>query len=133
MVSAYRNSAFFDHYEERLAPVYAKKFDFLTDLNIELLNILTSTLKLDGAMKISEHYITASPDDLDLRGKKALRRGASTPAGETTLHRDDLPGLKPDFQEYTQVFHDRMAFVPGLSIIDLLFCEGPAALEFLCP
>ncbi len=35
---------------------------------------------------------------------------------------------------YYQVFRDRMGgFTPGLSILDLLFNEGPDAVDFLCP
>ena len=39
----------------------------------------------------------------------------------------------PDTAAY-QVFRDRMGgFTPGLSILDLLFNEGPDAVDFLCP
>ncbi len=122
IVSAYRNSAFFDHYEERFANVYAKKTEFLIDLNLELLDIVISVLRLNDAVEISDNYVVASSEDIDLRGKKALRRVVS-PTGE--LHESF------GFKEYTQVFYDRMPFVPGLSIIDLLFCEGPGAREIV--
>ncbi len=122
MVSAYRNSPFFDHYEHRFAPVYEKRFDFLVDLNLELLGIITSTLWPElptGAVRISEHYVAASPGDVDLRGKKALRRPESADIAATY------------FRPYTQVFSDRMPFIPGLSIADMLFCEGPSTRELL--
>ncbi len=122
MVSAYRNSPFFDHYQERFAPVYARRFDFLIDLNLELLGVLTTAFGLTGTVKISENYVTASPDDIDLRGKKALRR----PDDPT-----DKAFPSRCFQEYTQVFADRMPFTAGLSAVDLLFCEGPSARELL--
>ena len=32
---------------------------------------------------------------------------------------------------YTQVFTERAGFVAGLSILDLLFCEGPGAQSIL--
>ena len=32
---------------------------------------------------------------------------------------------------YYQVFSEKTAFVPNLSILDLLFCEGPGALEII--
>jgi hypothetical protein len=108
IVSAYRNSPFFDHYEERFAPVFEKKFNFLIELNFEMLNILTEMLGVETKYQISESYVTASPDDIDLRGKKALRMFNNCTKSEN----------------YTQVFSDRMDFVPGLSVIDLLFCES---------
>ncbi len=47
LVSAYKNSPFFDHYEARFAAVYtARRFDFLVDLNLELLGIVTAVLGL---------------------------------------------------------------------------------------
>jgi len=33
--------------------------------------------------------------------------------------------------KYPQVFEDRLGFLPGLSVIDLLFCEGPGAAGIL--
>ena len=32
---------------------------------------------------------------------------------------------------YYQVFAERNGFIPGLSVMDLLFCEGPASLDFI--
>jgi hypothetical protein len=127
MVSAYAAAPFFDHYADRLAPVYERRWDRLVDLNIELLGIVTGALKLPpGIVRISETYITPSPGDIDLRGKKSLRRGA---AGFPT----DPPGAPQSrlLPAYTQVFHDRTPFIPGLSILDLLFCEGPSSPDFL--
>ncbi len=135
IVSAYRNSPYFDHYEERFAPVYARKFDFLVDLNLELLGIVTAALGLDGVVKLSGDYVAAESGDIDLRGKKAFRRAESVPADMAL--QGTVPSNPPSgsvcFQEYIQVFADRGPFITGLSIVDLLFCEGPSARELLLP
>ncbi len=110
LVSAYRGSPFFEHYEHLFSPVFSKKLNYLTDLNIELLNILTGILGLTDRVQISDTYVIASPGDTDLREKKALRR-------ENLIANNFTP-------EYTQVFSDRMPFQPGLSVVDLIFCEG---------
>lgn len=34
-------------------------------------------------------------------------------------------------KEYIQVFSSKLGFFPNLSILDLLFCEGPNAISFL--
>ena len=35
------------------------------------------------------------------------------------------------FETYTQVFNNKHGFIPNLSILDLLFNEGPNALNYL--
>ncbi len=134
MVSAYRNSPFFDHYEELFAPFYEKKFNYLTDLNLGLLNILTGILEAGDVVKISENYVAAAPGDLDLRGKKVLRRNYPESDGNPHFQ---FPTFNLQLN-YTQVFSDRTDFVPGLSVIDLLFCESgrsarPMLLSRSCP
>ncbi len=125
LVSAYKNSPFFDHYEERFATVYTtRKFDFLVDLNLELLEIVTAVMGLGDRVKISEDYVAAGAEDLDLRGKKALRRES-----DAGIHNPETAVISAnrDVTPYIQVFSDRTGFVPGLSVIDLVMCEGPAA------
>lgn len=122
IVSAYRNSPFFDHYEERFAPFYEKKYDYLADLNLALAETVLDILDARDCLAVSENYVAAAPEDTDLRGKKALRRAEASSC----------------VMPYIQVFSDRTDFVPGLSVIDLLFCEsGPAARAMLtnrsCP
>ncbi|MDR2882760.1 MAG: WbqC family protein [Alistipes sp.] len=117
IASAYRAAPFFEHYEERFAGVYGRRFEFLVDLNLELTAILAHLFLVDAeAVEVSRDYVVAAPGDIDLRGKKAFRRA------------DLVAGSK----EYIQVFYDRVPFVPGLSAVDLLFCEGPAASQFVC-
>jgi hypothetical protein len=117
LVAAYRNSPFFDHYSERLAPFYERRFDWLVDFNVELTRTTLTTLGVEqSTLKLSEKYIETSTEETDLRPKKALR-----PEYETAM-------IPP----YTQVFVDRMEFVPYVSIIDLVLCEsGPQAVNLL--
>jgi hypothetical protein len=156
IVSGYRNSPFFEHYEWRFAPVYERRFEFLVDLDLELLSIVAPLLGLEsierigaiagygatatsGAITISESWVEARPGDIDLRGKKALRRPtppsypATQPSGPVSHNSPHHPHHPhhPHAHEYTQVFSDRQPFVAGLSIVDLLFNEGPAARVFL--
>jgi hypothetical protein len=119
LVASYRNSPFFDHYAERFAPFYERRFEWLVDFNVKLTRTMLATLGAEEeVLKLSERYVEARPEDVDLRPKKALR-----PEHET-LH------LPP----YTQVFADRMEFTPSVSIIDLLLCESAtAAARLLSP
>lgn len=112
LVSAYRSAPFFEHYEDRFEPVFrARRHEFLVDLDLELLEIALTILRLPMPL-ISTEYVVASDGDLDLRGKKSLRRTESCESANAP-------------REYIQVFSDRHPFQPGLSIIDLIFNEGP--------
>jgi hypothetical protein len=132
IVSAYRAAPFFEHYADRFAPVYERRWERLVDLDLELLDVVSGALKLPpGLVKISENWIVPAPGDLDLRGKKSLRRGAPDTSPGSLPDSSTGKPQSPRLGEYTQVFHDRTSFTPGLSIIDLLFCEGPSAPDYL--
>ena len=47
--SSYRNSPFFEYFEDTLMPIFTKKHTFLMDLNIETIEIVSKCLKLDIA------------------------------------------------------------------------------------
>jgi hypothetical protein len=73
-----------------------------------LLRLLGSTLH----PVVSERYVEAATQDLDLRGKGVKNEGSTFVA-----------------EPYFQVFSDRMPFAENLSVIDLLMCEGPSAID----
>ncbi|NCP46645.1 MAG: WbqC family protein, partial [Flavobacteriales bacterium] len=49
-------------------------------------------------------------------------------------YRDKMSSKQPfslNFEKYIQVFSDRHEFIPNLSILDLLFNEGPNTINYL--
>lgn len=120
LVSAYRAAPYFDHYWPRLEGFYSRRFGFLADLNTELLATLMSLLGCDRELRFSERYIEPGQEGInDLRD-------ALSP--KPRLARAD-PAFSP--ARYWQVFSDRMPFAANLSVVDLLFCEGPRALQII--
>ncbi len=111
ILSAYKSSPFFDHYAPYFESLYKREFTLLTEFNHELMRVIIKLLKLE-APAISNDYILAQESDLDLRPKGAIEAQRSV-------------------EEYIQVFCDRIPHEPNLSIIDLLFCEGPNARAIL--
>ena len=67
ILSAYRNSPYFDHYRDRFEPFYNREFTFLADWNIALLETVTGILGTPPALRFSDSYIEADTDDRDLR------------------------------------------------------------------
>ncbi len=111
IVSAYRSSPYFDHYADRLEPLYRKPWRYLVDMNCELLDTVLSILhRTDRMPRLSTQYVACTESDTDLRDKK---RGATI-----------------DVAPYVQVFSDRQPFVANLSIVDLLLCEGRSPSRF---
>ena len=111
LVASYKGSPYFDFYADRLAPFYERRFDFLADFNLGLLECLCGAARIPMPA-VSETYVEARPGDCDLRPKNA-----------------EGPAFAPE--PYVQVFADRQPFVPNLSFADLLFAEGPESSSVL--
>ena len=111
--TAYSASPFFEFYIDDLLPVFEKKTVFLLDLNLHCHQILMQALQIE------------------------------IPTTHTQIYRKEIDGL--DFRplavakvtnfiklnRYIQVFEQKHGFIPNLSILDLLFMEGPNALNYL--
>jgi hypothetical protein len=110
IVSAYKSSPYFDHYAPYLEPFYRREWRYLVDYNRELLELLLRLLGSPMELPLSEQYVEAREGDLDLRPKH--REGSTFVA-----------------EPYFQNFSERMPFQPNLSVLDLLLCEGPSAID----
>ena len=110
ILSAYKSSPYFDHYAEELEPFYRREWRYLVDYNMEYLQSLLRLLGAKCEVRLSEQYVEAEQGDLDLRPKH--NEGSTFVA-----------------EPYFQVFSDRMPFEANLSVLDLLMCEGPAAVS----
>lgn len=123
LAAAYAAAPYFDHYAERLAPFYDERSyrpERLFDLNCDLTRLLLGLFGLPETLPFTEDYTV--PMSLDT----AVAAGDFR---EIISHKPRLKRPDPTFvaPEYYQVFADRIPFAPNLSVIDLLFCEGPAA------
>jgi hypothetical protein len=117
--SAYRSTPYFEYYEDDFAPFYkSPSWEFLIDYNMALQEVVLRLLKLKPAIEMSSDYEKSKEGTLDLR--QVISPKPNAPA-------DPLFQVKP----YPQVFEPKYGFLPNLSMVDLLFNEGPAALNYL--
>ncbi len=115
ILSCYNRSPWFEYYRDDLAVFYEKQYGFLFDLS------------LDACRWVERHLGSSTP--IALNGKEEAGddfRNFFRPA--TRLN---WAGEAEMVGPYNQVFRERNGFIPGLSILDLLFCEGPAARKWL--
>ena len=112
--NCYRNSVYFEYYEDELAKFYHQNYEFLFDYNLGLFEWVLGKLKKTVDLRFTEEYIKGVDEQLDYRDK---------------LHYKN-PGVVYPEKPYFQVFDDRNGFMPNLSILDLLFSQGPQAKLF---
>lgn len=116
--SAYRSSPFFEFYEDDLKPFYEKKYKYLLEFNNEIQEIILEHLELEPNIVFTDHYITQTENNTDDFREK--------------IHpKKDIEDVQFKITKYTQVFQDKHGFISNLSIVDLLFNEGPNAINIL--
>jgi hypothetical protein len=110
---AYRTSPFFDLLEDDLAPIFEKKYTYLQDLNIETFLFITDALQLNSDFSKTDHY------------------KVDTTKNDCRFLSDRKHKPKKIADRYIQMFDDKHGFISNLSILDLLFMEGPNAISYL--
>ena len=111
--TAYRNSPFFEFYVDDLAHIFEKKYTYLQDINIDTFLFVSEALQISSNFKKTSSYIEVLESN-DFRNLAAIKTQPKNL-------------VKP----YIQMFDDKHGFLPNLSILDLLFMEGPNAISFL--
>ena len=153
IVSCYNRSPWFEHYRDGLDALYRKPAHFLMDWNQQCLEWSLGVLGINKTIGRTEEYRTdyTPGETADWRGRLMPRdrekwgtAGAAGPDADGSVvpgttgpdaDRSVLPGAAmaewPTAPRYHQVFEDRTGFTPHLSILDLLFCEGKAAIRYI--
>jgi hypothetical protein len=113
--AAYRNSPFFEFFEDDILKVYEKKHKFLMDLNFDTFEIVSKFLRMKFEYeKTSEYFNEINSESItDLRHLVNGKKDQSI------------------FENYTQVFDDKHGFISNLSVLDLVFNEGRFAIDYL--
>ena len=118
IISAYRTSAYFEYYQDELFAILDSKPERLLDLNTRLLEFFLDKIGIKAEIRMTENY-SQNTDCEDLREVIHPKRP------DNILEKLELN--KP----YFQVFAEKHGFIPNLSIMDLLFNEGPDSIIYL--
>ena len=118
IVSAYGMSAYFDYYKDELFAILEAGHERLFDLNLALIRFFIEKTGIKVDLRMTQDY-ERDPQMEDLREVIHPKRP------DTILSELDLE--KP----YFQVFAPKYGFQSNLSIMDLLFNEGPDSILYL--
>lgn len=118
--SAYGCSPFYLYYIDEILPLLQKKHVFLYDLNLEVTTSICHILGIKIHLKETQEYLKIVPQEYhDFRDSIHPKPRMSAVDNSFTA------------PVYRQVFEPKLGFIHNLSIIDLIFNEGPEAIQLL--
>lgn len=115
--SSYGKAPFFEYYALEFKQALEKKPDYLFDLNLSILSVCLDFLQMGATLSLTKEYqsLAKCPEE-DIRSKIHPKKDHTLALGYVA-------------QPYPQVFGNK--FVKDLSILDVLFCEGPNAYQII--
>ena len=120
IISAYGTSAYFEYYQDELFAILDSKPERLFDLNLALIKFFIEKTGLCIDLRVTEDFSREAPE-----GVEDLREVIHPKRPDAIL--SELGLEKP----YFQVFAPKYGFQKDLSIMDLLFNEGPDSILYL--
>jgi len=140
---AYQKAAYFNDYWDEFSAVYLAKYQYLTDLNIALMKIAI------GSIGITTKLVRSSemPAAKDLNGEEKILAILKSLGADAYLSGKgagsrryinegdfETAGIQLVWQSYEPKPYKQLwggNFIPNLSIIDLLFNEGPDSINYI--
>ena len=109
--SAYMHTPYFEHYSSEVFQLISSKETSLLNFNLSILNSIIKWLDLDVYFNCTESYSKNVGEDF-------------------RTFNFNQPNVD-DKTSYYQVFSGNHGYIPNLSLLDLLFHEGPLARKYL--
>ena len=135
----YKKAPFFEQYFPVFRDVLSKKWDFLLDLDVEIIRLINGMLGMEKKIMFSSELgvreggkIGRLIDICKFFGADMFYEGG---AGKNYINDEEFAreGIKVKYQNYQPQSYSQLyeEFVPHLSVVDLLFNEGPKSLEII--
>lgn len=113
--TAYRSSPYFEYYEDEFAGFFTQKYPLLIDFNVQLIERILKILKINRKISFTKSYEVSCASSMDFRELIHPKK--------ETVYKEQI--------KYNQTFLDKVGFISDLSIIDLIFNQGPQSKNFL--
>lgn len=120
IVSAYKQSAYFDYYKDELFAILDSKPVTLWELDLAVINFFLDKTHISAELRFTDEFFPSGKIP-EIYGED-FRRYCTPKISNLTL------GLQ---SHYFQIFERKFGFIPNLSIMDLLFNEGPDSIVYL--
>lgn len=122
IISAYRTSPYFEYYQDELFAILDSRPKLMLDFNTQILRFFLRKTGIPADIRFTSEW-----EAVTIEGHKVTDlREAIHPKRPNSILKD--LGLE---RPYWQVFSPKHGFIPGLSIMDLLFNEGPDSICYL--
>lgn len=124
--SAYGSSPFFEYYADDIHPFFEKKWEFLYDYNMEIITTICDLIGIDVELKndgVGEMLQNAVMNNDCINDANVKNAGIVMDDKTCVKDEECIP--------YYQTFQARHGFIPDLSVLDLLFNEGPESILYL--
>ena len=122
IISAYRTSPYFEYYQDELFAILNSRPELMLDFNTQILKFFLCKTGIPADIRFTSEW-----EAVTIEGHKVTDlREAIHPKRPNSILKD--LGLE---RPYWQVFSPKYGFIPGLSIMDLLFSEGPDSICYL--
>ena len=128
IISAYRTSAYFEYYMDELFAIMDSRPEKLFDLNMKLIRFFIEKTGIAADIRLTQDFSRDGKivtEDGNVIECEDLRETIHPKRQDTILQEYGLD--KP----YFQVFSPKHGFQSNLSIMDLLFNEGPDSIIYL--
>jgi len=112
--SAYKSAPFFEEYEDEIKALLFSEHRLLVDLNTSILNKIIDLLQIETKY----HFTSEIQIPEEFIDKRTFFKPSKSPEIEYK-------------NNYPQVFSYKTDFSPNLSVLDLLFNEGPYGSRYL--
>lgn len=136
LLTNYRPTPFFEYYADFFETIYAREASFLIDFNTEIIAYLQKALKIEHPFLLTSEVEIARKNTPSARivaiaKKMNCDTYLANPGDDVFLDKAifDAANIRLQFQKFSPPVYTQLlgAFLPNLSVIDLLFNTGPDA------
>ena len=120
IISAYKNSPYFEFFEDDIKQFYTSEFQYLFPYNFNQLQLILKLLKQTKEINFTSSY-EENFNGIDLR--KVIHPKLSFNNDNVVSKTLNVP--------YYQIFENKFSFIPNLNILDILFNTGLNTVKLL--